>query len=127
MTSMVYIRTNHMHTTLYTGVTSDGEKRDAQHRSGQGGVFSNKYAMVKLVWYQQYEDIRDAIHREKQIKAGSRAKKIALIEAMNPEWSDLGEDWQGRSLADCRASLAMTRSASKGAGPLNPQPVERIV
>jgi putative endonuclease len=90
---MVYIRSNFTGSTLYTGMAANGTRRDAQHRTGGGGKFSSKYKTTKLVWYRHFEDIRDAIAEEKRIKAGSRAKKVALINALNPKWNDLSEDW----------------------------------
>jgi putative endonuclease len=93
MPSAVYIRTCAKHTTLYTGVTADLTRRDAQHRTGKGGKFSSKYKTTKLVWYRHFESIIDAIDEEKRIKSGSRSKKIALIESINPGWDDLSADW----------------------------------
>ena len=83
----VYIMANKRHGTLYAGVTSDMPKRAFEHRGG----FTKKYGCKILVWYELHETMIDAITREKQIKAGSRAKKLALIEALNPEWKDLFE------------------------------------
>jgi putative endonuclease len=77
--------------TLYTGVTSDLSRRAFEHRNGLTAGFTSRYGCKRLVFYERYERIVDAIVREKQIKGGSRAKKIALIEAMNPEWNDLYE------------------------------------
>jgi putative endonuclease len=88
----VYIMTNRYHTVLYTGVTNDLERRVYQHRTGQGGVFTTRYQVVKLVYYEATGDVNAAIAREKQIKAGSRQKKIELIVGMNPEWKDLYEE-----------------------------------
>jgi putative endonuclease len=88
----VYIMTNKAHTVLYTGVTSDLVKRVDEHKRGEGAGFTQKYNVTRLVWYKVADDIRAAIEREKQVKAGSRQKKIDLINAMNPDWSDLGED-----------------------------------
>jgi len=85
----VYILTNLRNTVLYTGVTNDLERRVWQHRSGEGGRFTSKYHATKLVYYEISEDATAAIAREKQIKAGSRRKKIALIESLNPRWEDL--------------------------------------
>ena len=87
----VYIMANRRHGTLYTGVTSDLSRRVFEHREGLTPGFSSRYGCKRLVFYERYERIVDAIGREKQIKGGSRAKKVALIEAMNPEWSDLYE------------------------------------
>ena len=85
----VYIMASKRHGTRYTGVTSNLPKRAFEHREGLVEGFSAKYACKILVWYEMYESMIEAITREKQIKAGSRAKKIALIEGVNPEWKDL--------------------------------------
>ena len=74
--------------TIYAGVTSDLVKRVWQHREGLGG-FTTRYNCKLLVWLEQHSTMEHAILREKQIKAGSRAKKVALIEADNPLWRDL--------------------------------------
>ncbi|MBK9082315.1 MAG: GIY-YIG nuclease family protein [Rhizobiales bacterium] len=76
---------------LYTGVTSDLSRRAHEHREGLVPGFTARYGCKSLVWYERYEAMTDAIAREKQIKAGSRARKMALIEAMNPQWQDLYE------------------------------------
>ncbi len=78
--------------TLYTGVTSDLPRRAWQHRNGVVDGFSRRYACKLLVWYQLADTMEAAIMREKQIKAGSRADKLALIEAANPQWRDLLDD-----------------------------------
>ena len=85
----VYIFASGRHGTLYTGVTSNLPKRAFEHREGLVKGFSLKYGCKILVWYELHETMIDAIAREKQIKAGSRAKKLILIEALNPEWDDL--------------------------------------
>ena len=86
----VYILTNKNNTTLYVGVTSNLERRLKQHRSDLNPKsFTSRYKLHKLVYFEVYQMIGDAIAREKQIKAGSRAKKIALIEKENPEWNNL--------------------------------------
>jgi putative endonuclease len=87
----VYIMANKRHGTLYAGVTSDLPKRAFEHGAGLVKGFTKKYGCKILVWYELHETMIDAITREKQIKAGSRAKKLALIEALNPEWKDLFE------------------------------------
>ena len=87
----VYIMTNKYNTVLYTGVTNDLMRRAYEHRTGQGGRFTSKYRVTKLVYYEEWADPRSAIEREKQIKGGSRQKKIDLINGMNPEWNDLCE------------------------------------
>jgi putative endonuclease len=85
----VYIMTNIGNSVLYTGVTSNLRKRVYEHQHSLLGGFSAKYMTVKLVYFEEFADIYRAIVREKQLKAGSRKKKIALIEAMNPDWQDL--------------------------------------
>ena len=87
----VYIVASKRDGTLYTGVTSNLPKRAFEHREGSVKGFSAKYGCKILVWYELHETMIEAITREKQIKAGSRKKKLALIEALNPDWSDLFE------------------------------------
>ena len=82
---------NRRNGTLYTGVTSNLPKRAFEHREGLIPGFSSKYGCKILVWYEVHESMTEAITREKQIKAGSRKKKLALIETLNPEWEDLYE------------------------------------
>ena len=84
----VYIVANRRNGTIYTGVTSDLVRRIWQHRQGVAG-FTRRYGCKHLVWYEIHEEMLPAIAREKQLKAGSRKRKLALIEAMNPEWADL--------------------------------------
>ena len=88
----VYIITNKGNTVLYTGVTSDLSSRIYAHKQGEGCVFSKKYKVDKLVYAECFPTMMQAIEAEKRIKAGSRAKKLALIEEMNPEWRDLYDD-----------------------------------
>ena len=85
----VYILANRRQGTLYAGVTSNLAERMVQHREGLTPGFSSRYRCNRLVFYERYERMDEAIAREKQIKGGSRARKIALIEAMNPDWRDL--------------------------------------
>jgi len=85
----VYITTNRLNSVLYTGITSDLIKRIYEHKSKLFEGFTNKYNVDKLVYYEIYDNIYDAITREKQIKAGPRQKKIDMIINMNPEWIDL--------------------------------------
>jgi len=75
--------------TLYTGVTNDVSIRAFQHRSGIGGQFTSRYKTNKLVYVEAFENVNEAIGREKQIKAYARAKKVALIEEHNPLWEDI--------------------------------------
>jgi putative endonuclease len=87
----VYIMANKRNGTLYTGVTSDLSQRAWQHRESVVAGFTRRYGCKTLVWFEMAGTMEAAIWREKQIKAGSRAKKLALIEAANPEWNDLFE------------------------------------
>ncbi len=75
--------------TIYVGVTCDLPQRAWQHRESLVDGFTKRYGCKKLAWFEQHSTMEYAILREKQLKAGSRAKKIALIEASNPEWRDL--------------------------------------
>ncbi len=87
----VYIMTNPTRTVLYTGVTNDLKKRVFQHREKLVPGFTADYNVNKLVFYETTPDVKSAITREKQIKGGSRANKIALVETMNPDWKDIFE------------------------------------
>ena len=87
-----YIMANKRNGTVYTGVTSNLVQRTYQHRNGLVEGYSKRYDCKLLVWFEMAETMEAAIGREKQIKAGSRAKKLALIEAVNPDWRDLYED-----------------------------------
>jgi putative endonuclease len=87
-----YIMCNKLRTVLYTGVTSDLRKRAKEHKEHKyPDSFSAKYNCECLVWYEQHATIELAIAAEKRIKDGSRRKKLALIEALNPKWRDLYE------------------------------------
>src|SRR6267378_5374654 len=85
----VYILESRHHGTRYTSVTSNLPRRAFEHREGLLRGFSAKYGCKILAWYELHESMIEAITREKQVKAGSRAKKLALIEALNPDWKDL--------------------------------------
>ena len=87
----VYILTNKPRGTLYVGVTSDLVKRIWQHKNNVFEGFSSIYHLHTLVWFEQHASMEAAILREKQIKGGSRQKKIALIDTLNPQWLDLYE------------------------------------
>jgi putative endonuclease len=88
----VYIMASKRNGTPYTGVTANLPRRAFEHREGLVAGFTAKYGCKLLVWYELHERMYDAIVREKQIKAGSRAKKLALIEVLNPLWRDLYEE-----------------------------------
>jgi putative endonuclease len=85
----VYMMASRRNGTLYVGVTSDLVRRAGEHRAGTVPGFASRYGCVVLVWFELAGSMEGAILREKQIKAGSRARKLALIEAMNPGWRDL--------------------------------------
>jgi len=87
----VYILTNKRHTVLYTGVTNDLKRRIFEHREKMIAGFTKKYNIHKLVFFEETQSIEAAIGREKQIKGGSRQKKLDLINGMNPQWRDLYE------------------------------------
>jgi putative endonuclease len=88
----VYIMTNKSRT-LYTGVTNNLERRVYEHKHNLVPGFTSKYNITKLVHYEETNDVNVALAREKQIKGWLRSKKIALIEAENPEWKDLSLEW----------------------------------
>ena len=87
----VYILFNKRNGTLYTGVSSDLPKRVYEHKNKLLPGFTSKYRIDKLGYYEMHSSIHSAIEREKQIKNGSRKKKLAYIESMNPDWKDLYE------------------------------------
>ena len=111
----VYIMTNAHNTVLYTGVTNKLQRGVLEHKSGKGSEFTKKYNLTRLIYFESGDDIdvaTPALHqthdllgqsgasvaREKQIKAGSRKKKIALIESINPEWKNLFEEYLGKKI-----------------------------
>lgn len=87
----VYILSNRRDGTLYVGVTANLSMRVWQHKEGRGSAFARRYGLTRLVYYEWFEDIRDAIQRESTMKHWSRAWKVRLIHGMNPEWDDLYE------------------------------------
>ena len=89
----VYILASWRNGTLYIGVTSDLMARIVQHRAGSFGGFTRMYGVKQLVWFEMADTMESAIGREKQLKNWHRAWKIELIEAGNPTWRDLAEDW----------------------------------
>lgn len=91
--SFIYFMTNKNHTVIYIGVTSDLVKRTYQHKTKFYKGFTARYNCDKLVYYEEFNDINQAIFREKQLKAGSRKRKEKLINSINPEWNDLSEGW----------------------------------
>ena len=88
----IYLMTNKRNTVVYTGVTNDLKRRVFEHKEKLAEGFTKKYNIIKLVYYEVFEDVENAILREKQIKGGSRQKKIELVDSMNKEWRDLYEE-----------------------------------
>ncbi|NML66492.1 GIY-YIG nuclease family protein [Hymenobacter sp. RP-2-7] len=92
-TYYVYILTNQYNTVLYVGVTNNLERRVMEHKAGAQAGFTKQYKLTKLVYFETSPSVQDAIAREKQLKAGSRAKKLALVSELNPIWKDLLADY----------------------------------
>ena len=90
----IYIMANGSKT-LYIGVTNNLERRLYEHKHQLVEGFTNKYKLTRLVYFEEMPDVYTAIEREKHLKGWLRAKKVALIESINPEWRDLSEEWQG--------------------------------
>ncbi len=88
----LYIMTNPNNTVLYTGVTNNLKRRVYEHKAKLVEGFTKKYNVTKLVYYEVFDDIYNAITREKKIKGGSRQKKVNLINRFNPDWRDLYEE-----------------------------------
>ncbi len=93
----VYIVTNQLDSVLYIGMTNDLMRRITEHRSGELPGFTASYRCNKLIYYEHYSNVDEAIARETQLKKWSRAKKIELVERMNPRWVDLFEEVSGNS------------------------------
>jgi putative endonuclease len=91
-TYYVYLLASRRNGTLYCGVTNDIGRRVYEHKSRSGSLFTTRYNVTLLVWFEVHNDINEAITREKQIKHWNRAWKLALIEDINPSWRDLYED-----------------------------------
>ncbi len=93
-TYYVYIMTNKSKT-LYTGVTNDLERRVYEHKSKLVPGFTSRYNINRLAYFEETNDVEEAITREKQIKGWLRKKKIELIESINPDWEDMSKSWDG--------------------------------
>ena len=91
--SHVYFMTNKNNTVIYIGVTSNLVKRVFQHKTKVIKGFTAKYNCDKLVYFEEFTDINEAISREKQLKSGNRQRKENLIDSINPEWNDLSDGW----------------------------------
>jgi putative endonuclease len=113
-TYFVYIMSNRSKT-LYTGVTNSLIRRVREHKLGVGSLFSARYRLDRLVYFERFEDVRNAIEREKRIKGWLRVKKIALIVAVNPAWRDLSLEWYERHAfqPDTGAALAGATNPAK--------------
>jgi putative endonuclease len=94
-----YMLASKPHGTLYIGVTNGLIRRVEQHRAGIGSGFTRKYKVHRLVWYEEFADIRDAIQREKSLKEWPRQWKINLIERTNPQWEDLFPSLPGAEIS----------------------------
>ena len=92
-TYCVYIMTNRARGTLYVGVTNNLEARTYEHATGTGSAFTKKHKLTQLVYYEEFNDIRNAINREKRLKKWNRQWKMDLIEQHNPQWKDLSYGW----------------------------------
>jgi putative endonuclease len=88
----VYIMSNPSRT-LYTGLTNSIRRRVREHREKRADGFTARYNITRLVYFESFGDVHNAIEREKQIKAWTRAKRVALIESVNPKWDDLSREW----------------------------------
>ncbi len=88
-TYYVYIMSNRSNSVIYTGVTNNLPRRVDEHKNKSIKGFTSNYNVNKLVYFEEYQDVESAVAREKQIKAGSRARKLVLINVANPEWKDL--------------------------------------
>ena len=88
----VYIMTNAHNTVIYSGESNNLARRVYEHKNGLGGIFTKKYNVNKLVYYEVGDNVHAALAREKQIKGGSRKKKMDLVNSVNPEWKDLFEE-----------------------------------
>jgi len=92
MAHFVYLMTNKVNSVIYTGITNDLKRRVWEHKQKFVPGFTRKYNVTKLVYFEVFDDAYNAIAREKQIKGGSRAKKIALVDGVNAEWRDLYDE-----------------------------------
>jgi putative endonuclease len=107
----VYIMTNKSRT-LYVGVTSDLERRVFEHKNKVIAGFTSNYNITQLAWFEQFNDVGQAIDGEKKIKGWRRSKKTALIETTNPEWKDLAQDWFRDGTPDGNVDPSVARAPS---------------
>jgi putative endonuclease len=92
-TYFTYLLTNDRHSVLYIGMTNDLQRRIREHRQGKVEGFTKQYNVKKLLWFEEYGEVRDAIRREKQLKNWRRQWKWDLVREANPELRDLAGDW----------------------------------
>lgn len=92
----VYMTTSSSRRPLYTGMTNSVFRRKDEHENSDDSTFVGRYRALRVVYVEMFEDVRNAINREKEIKGWTRAKKEALIRSMNPAWRDLSTDWRNR-------------------------------
>jgi putative endonuclease len=90
-----YLLSNRKNGTIYVGISGNLSKRMLEHKNGTNEGFTKKYGLNKLVYYESFEVVENAIKREKQLKGGKRSTKVQLIEKDNPKWDDLSADWWG--------------------------------
>ena len=110
----VYLLASGFHGTLYTGVTSELVGRTYQHREEMTAGFTKRYQVKRLVWFEVHETMESAILREKQLKRWRRTWKLELIEAQNPTWRDLAEDFGFQSLVKKRWTPDRVRGDGEG-------------
>jgi putative endonuclease len=110
-TYYVYMLSNKART-LYTGVTSDLERRMFEHKNKLVPGFTSKYNITQLVWFDDFEDVMQAIEGEKKIKGWRRSKKVALIETNNPVWKDLAQDWFAEGASNGNVDPSVARAPS---------------
>ena len=110
-TYFVYIMSNRSKT-LYTGITGNLIQRVRRHRLGIASRFTAKYKLDRLVYFERFEDVHNAIEREKQIKGWLRIKKISLIVSVNPAWRDLSFEWYERHVFQPDAAAIQRRLSS---------------
>jgi putative endonuclease len=116
----IYIMTNRSKT-LYIGVTNNLMRRVREHKTGEGSGFTAKYKLDRLVYYERFEDIRNAIEREKRIKGWLRIQKIALVVSVNLSWKDLSEEWYRRHQYQPQSAQAWRENGRRASRP-PPQP-----
>lgn len=90
-TYYTYIMASHKDGVIYVGITNNIVRRSIEHKKGIGSAYTRRHTIKKLVWFEEYQWVQDAIAREKQIKGWRREKKIRLIESQNPEWRDMSD------------------------------------